>query len=1006
MTAISENNKILTSGVKKLALLEFNEDKTEAYISIYSSENGKVIKPEEIISALHHEGILDIDSEIIRLAIKDNQFNRRILIAKGILPTKGADAYFLYQFGAAEEGDTIEVIPGQILGVKVPPQEGISGTTVTGEVIPPQKGKDFEISPGKNTAISPDGLKAYATGYGEITWIKNKVEVERVLNITNDVDENEGNIDFLGSVVISGEVKDGFRVKATGNIQIGKSVGKAILESETGNVYIEGEVMPGAQIKAGNDIIALSIKNATLEAKGNVRVKEELIDSYVTAQSVVLQKNNGLISGGKITAHSLIEAKVIGHKDKTTTTLIVDGDGKVSATVSIYPGTKIIIGNITIKIKQEVKKVSYHKISNSIIQSGYEPSLIKEQDITSSVSQIYLDNFPASVVVKANSLSKAKEIGAEILNLAPLEVDCQMGLVEGNLSLFRVFPLGVKGPWEEGWRKRIREEISRNKIEDIDGMFEFFNTDIGLYLSVLPPKGSGKEVTLKDVLAYVEKRGFVEVNRNLIKKAVENPSLKPMLVGARQRLLDLDGKVEVEVSPDYSKAVIIVSPPKPGGLPANFEEAMIALREKDVTVGIDEKAVARAIFAQSNRPVLVAEAIPPIPGEPAKLEYRFRTDRSKVELVEDEYGRVDFKRLNLIENVRAGQVLLVKRPPGKGKPGKLINGIEIPALPGQDVKMPVGRNTEVSIGGTELIATINGQVLLVGDKVNVEDTIEIKSDVGLETGNIYFLGTVLIEGSVEDGFEVEATGDIQIKKSVGKCFISAGGSIAIGEGVKGKGVARLFAGGHIFAKYIENAKVEAKGTIQVTQEIMHSQADAGKSILLEGKQRGSIIGGKARAGDEIHAREIGAPAGTYTKIEVGGAPRIREQLDNLNRLYHKDIHRLETVKKDIATLQRKKTKEQKNFPIELEAKLQRLIREHNKLTVKLQRYTDQKEFLEIRIEESLGGIIHVSHTLFQGVCVGIRNATLKIKDNYNSVSLGPKGDEVGIFPYRMVTGGR
>jgi hypothetical protein len=533
-------------------------------------------------------------------------------------------------------------------------------------------------------------------------------------------------------------------------------------------------------------------------------------------------------------------------------------------------------------------------------------------------------------------------------------------------------------------------------------MFEFFNTDRGLYLSVLPPKGTGKKITLQDVLKYVEEKGFVDVNKTLLKKAVANPSLKPIMVGPRQKLLELDGKIEVEVAPDYSKAAIIVIPPKPGGLPATFEDAMAALRENNVVAGINEKAVAKAVFAQSNKPVLVAEAIPPTPGEPAKLEYKFRTDRSKVELVEDEYGRVDFKRLNLIENVRAGQVLVVKKPPGKGIPGKLVNGVEISAPPGQDVKMPVGRNTEVSVGGTELIATMNGQVLLVGDKVNVEETLEIKGDVNLETGNIYFLGTVLINGSVEDDFEVEATGDIQIRNSVGKCFISAGGSIAIGEGVKGKGKARLFAGGHIFAKYIENAKAEAKGTIQVTQEIMHSQVDAGKSILLEGKQRGSIIGGKVRAGDEIRAREIGAPAGTYTRIEVGGVPRVREQLENLNRLYRKDINRLEKVKRDISVLKAKKKKEKENFEIEKEAKLQRLIREHNKLTVKLQRYTDQKEFLEVRIREALGGVVHISHTLFQGVSVGIRNANLLIKDNYSSVSLGPKGDEVGVFPYGMV----
>lgn len=997
------DEKILTSGSEKLALLQFNEDKTKAYITLFPPVDGRSIKALEVISALQNEGILDVDIDIIHLAVAGKQFNRKILIASGIPPTKGENAYFLYQFGAKEEDPTIEAIPGQILGVKIPPGVGIPGTTVTGDTITPQMGEDIEVIPGKNTLLSQDRLKVYSTGFGNVTWIGNKVEVEKVLEVPKDVDKNEGDIDFQGNIVIAGDIKDGIRVKATGSIYVAKNVGKAILDSATGDIYVGLQILPEAHIKAGNNIIATAVKNAILEAKGNVIVSEEIIDSQITAQNVLITENKGLICGGKITAHSLIEAKVIGNKDEVPTTLIVDDDGKVSASLSIYPQTKITVGNLTLSIKREIKETMFYKIGDSIIQSKYEPTKIKSEEIIHQyTSQTSLSDIPKSVIVRANSLLEAKEIGAELLDLSPSEVDCQMGIVAEDLSLIRVFPLGVKGPWEEDWKKRIKEEISRLQKDNIDGMFEFFNTDTGLYLSVIPPKGTGKNITLQDVLNYIAEKGFVDVNRTLLKKAIANPSLKPIMVGPRQRLLELDGKVEVEVAADYSTAVIIVVPPKPGGLPASFEDAMAELRENGVVAGIDEKAVAKAVLAQSNKPVLVAQAIPPTPGEPAKLEYKFRTDRSKVELVEDEYGRVDFKRLNLIENVRQGQVLVVKKPPGKGIPGKLVNGVEISAPPGQDVKMPIGRNTEVSIGGTELIATMNGQVLLVGDKVNVEETLEIKGDVNLETGNIYFLGTVLINGSVEDDFEVEATGDIQIRNSVGKCFISAGGSIAIGEGVKGKGKARLFAGGDIFAKYIENAKAEAKGTIQVTQEIMHSQVDAGKAILLEGKQRGSIIGGKTRAGDEIRAREIGAPAGTYTRIEVGGIPKVRQQLENLNRLYREDINRLEKVKREISVLKAKKKKEKENFEIEKEAKLQRLIREHNKLTVKLHRYTDQKEFLEVRIREALGGVVHISHTLFQGVSVGIRNANLLIKDNYSSVSLGPKGDEVGIFPYGMV----
>jgi uncharacterized protein (DUF342 family) len=58
-----------------------------------------------------------------------------------------------------------------------------------------------------------------------------------------------------------------------------------------------------------------------------------------------------------------------------------------------------------------------------------------------------------------------------------------------------------------------------------------------------------------------------------------------------------------------------------------------------------------------RRPLLAAEGQYPRNGRDAYIEYKVRVDKSRVQFEEDDSGKVDFRNLELLENVVAGQLL-------------------------------------------------------------------------------------------------------------------------------------------------------------------------------------------------------------------------------------------------------------------------------------------------------------------------------------------------------------
>ncbi|MDQ6419231.1 FapA family protein [Paenibacillus sp. LHD-117] len=263
------------------------------------------------------------------------------LFAQGLNPSPGRDGMIRFVFDmdnderrpAEDEDGKVDlkqvnqlknVKRGQLIAELVEPIAGPPGMTVTGEEIPPKYGKRAHFKVGKNVVLNGDGSAMYAAIDGLITLTdKAKINVFPVYEVNGDVDYRVGNIDFVGTVVIRGNVLNGFRVKASGDIRVIGGVEGAELESD-GSIEITGGIMASNKgyVRAQGNVRSSFIQDGNVIAGGDVFVSQSIMHSHVKAgNSVVCSGAKGLIVGGIVQAGELIVARTIGNAMSTATVL-------------------------------------------------------------------------------------------------------------------------------------------------------------------------------------------------------------------------------------------------------------------------------------------------------------------------------------------------------------------------------------------------------------------------------------------------------------------------------------------------------------------------------------------------------------------------------------------------------------------------------------------------------------------------------------------------------------
>lgn len=289
------------------------------------------------------------------------------------------------------------------------------------------------------------------------------------------------------------------------------------------------------------------------------------------------------------------------------------------------------------------------------------------------------------------------------------------------------------------------------------------------------------------------------------------------------------------------------------------------IKEQDIVYGIMENEIWEYCEKKEFLKELVAASgIDPIDGKDAELMYDFDTSLEN-KLIEKEDGTVDFQNLNNVINVKKEDVLCHIIPSQEGVNGIDIYGNEIGYKVGKNVKFNNGKNTYITEDGLQLRSSVEGCVKISGSKVYVDDVYKV-DNVDNETGNIDFIGSVIINGDVKAGFSVKSKNDIKIRGMVEGAYIEAGGDIVINKGMNGMGKGTICAKGNITSKYIENATIKSEKSIYA-EVLINSDVTAKESIILRG-QNAAIIGGTSRANDMIYATTIGSKINSETNLVI------------------------------------------------------------------------------------------------------------------------------------------
>ncbi|WP_459938888.1 FapA family protein [Desulfonatronum parangueonense] len=258
------------------------------------------------------------------------------------------------------------------------------------------------------------------------------------------------------------------------------------------------------------------------------------------------------------------------------------------------------------------------------------------------------------------------------------------------------------------------------------------------------------------------------------------------------------------------------------------------------------------------------------------LKHHFDPDFDHLDIKTKALGNepVDHLNRDYVHNVVDGQVLaeLVEVP------GHEEGRYDSRFILEQSV-FPMGQNTRIDPRNPGLLlATANGYVYYdPNGKIAVKTLLNVRRDVDYATGNITFVGDVVVHGSVRSGFKVKAR-NILVKGPVEGAVLEASQSIHVEAGVKGDNRAVLRAKGSIKVKFCENAMISAGKNLLVEGSCLHCKLFVGNALAVRNK----LIGGETSCRRMVHVRaQLGGGLSTMTSINLGYDPFLMQRLSEL-----------------------------------------------------------------------------------------------------------------------------
>ena len=323
-------------------------DRLTGFIYITPPENnGKLIEFDDIMNALKEAKITyGFDEEELKNYAERPIYEKNIEIAHGYAAVNGKDGRIEVLFDHKQtklpktrsdgtvdfwELDLIcNVQKGDKLIRIIKATPGESGMDVLGNTLNPKPGKAAVTPFGKNVVFNEDKTEIYAGMDGHATYKNNQVAVDPTFRVQGDIDASTGNISFNGDVVVTGNVLDGFSIKAQKHITVMGMVEGGKLEAG-GNIIVTGGIIGTLSdtIKCKGDLKCRFIENTTVRCEGDI-IADYITNSDVICEgSMTLQGSKAALIGGKYVVLKEISCRDVGSPNDVKTLIQLGSFGMI-----------------------------------------------------------------------------------------------------------------------------------------------------------------------------------------------------------------------------------------------------------------------------------------------------------------------------------------------------------------------------------------------------------------------------------------------------------------------------------------------------------------------------------------------------------------------------------------------------------------------------------------------------------------------------------------------------
>lgn len=451
--------------------------------------------------------------------------------------------------------------------------------------------------------------------------------------------------------------------------------------------------------------------------------------------------------------------------------------------------------------------------------------------------------------------------------------------------------------------------------------------------------------------------------------------------------------IDLQISADCMEAVLVLPELKPSDKPPFYpvlQDVQEMLYENGICYGIRQKELTAFLMEYTSRSSLVvASGKRPGAGRSGKYEIFFKIDKEVPKELPD--GRIDYSQVMVAETVQQGQRLVHYTKAKRGLAGKTITGITVEGASGEEL-MPLSCTGVLYDPQKEdYFAMYKGQVYFDESTriLNVHTTYILNSGINRYNGRLSYDGAMIINGDVQEGSELIATGDIVINGHVESACITSSQNVVIRGGMNAGGIGIITAGGKVVGDFFEATTIKAIGTVEANY-FLNCVISTDEKIIARGS-KARILGGTLTSFLGIESNLI-EPSGTSKMtIDIGDLYVLDQRIraaDAAAKAVSAELSSLNTGKQKLSAM----FGDNVNKNILYQQSLMAISQKENELI----RHKREKEYAEALRKRAMFASVRAMGKLQAVVYVTINGRTRKINEDIPRALLTPqniKGDE-------------